>query len=333
MKKPSFDNVYDNAHFLSDDEKSMHPDLDDKKDHEKAFLNANKPILGHISKMSDPEEQRRHIVALKYIRNADYHISCKDRGHASEWSPKFLHTLVDGCNNLNEVEFKPKKVMKGNDMSNVLEKFDGLIKMVKEEVDRLEKIGPIVGAAITGLATGAGKEVASHYLDKKDKKKDEAKKVEELKKPPEDVGKEFIDTDKDSELPEKKKDKTKKSDGYTPAKGDKPATIDYTKLPGRNKPLQPKWKISPDDMPAARARVQEHTKEMKTKYGMNKAELYSNVTSEKLTKSIRATHSDAEITEMLKCAVDAGVIHRNVLMEWQNFKTINPSIVLSYDNE
>lgn len=67
---------------------------------------------------------------------------------------------------------------------------------------------------------------------------------------------------------------------------------------------------------------------------LNKSEVFSSITTESLTKSIRELHSDEQITEMLKAAYDLGKIHHNVFLEWQNYRTVNPVIVnFMYDDE
>jgi hypothetical protein len=52
---------------------------------------------------------------------------------------------------------------------------------------------------------------------------------------------------------------------------------------------------------------------------------------EELTKSVTATFSKAQITEMLSKSVSSGALHRNVLLEWQNFGVINPAIMNVYN--
>jgi hypothetical protein len=51
---------------------------------------------------------------------------------------------------------------------------------------------------------------------------------------------------------------------------------------------------------------------------------------EELTKSVTATFSKTQITEMLSKSVSNGTLHRNVLLEWQNFGVINPAIMNVY---
>ena len=66
---------------------------------------------------------------------------------------------------------------------------------------------------------------------------------------------------------------------------------------------------------------------IKERQKMKKSEVFGQVTTETLTKSMREKHTDAQITEMLKAACDEGMIHRNVLLEWLNYKTINPALI------
>ena len=71
---------------------------------------------------------------------------------------------------------------------------------------------------------------------------------------------------------------------------------------------------------------------MKEKQKMNKSEVMMKVSGEELTKSLRKSHSDDQITVMMKAACDAGRIHRNVFLEWQNYKTVNISVLDLLDN-
>lgn len=67
--------------------------------------------------------------------------------------------------------------------------------------------------------------------------------------------------------------------------------------------------------------------------GVMKAEQFGTISPEALTKSIRAQHSDEQITAMLKAAVDSGNLHRNVLLEWATFRTINPAVLVFASDE
>lgn len=66
---------------------------------------------------------------------------------------------------------------------------------------------------------------------------------------------------------------------------------------------------------------------------LSKSELLQRLDSKTLTASLRKSHSDAEIGLMIKAAVDAGRVHRNVLLEWYNFQTVNPAVLDVYDSE
>ena len=63
------------------------------------------------------------------------------------------------------------------------------------------------------------------------------------------------------------------------------------------------------------------------------SDLMIKMDSNTLTKSLRKSHSDQEIGMMIKAAVDSGVVHRNVLLEWNNYHTVNPAILAAYDPE
>jgi len=51
------------------------------------------------------------------------------------------------------------------------------------------------------------------------------------------------------------------------------------------------------------------------------------ISSESLTKTMRSMHSDNDISGMIRAAVASGVVHQEVLLEWLNFRTINPVIL------
>jgi len=74
-------------------------------------------------------------------------------------------------------------------------------------------------------------------------------------------------------------------------------------------------------------------KKAKERKPLAKSEEAGRLTPEALTKSIRERHSDEQITTLIKHAVDTGVLHRNILLEWSNYRTINPQIIGLIDGE
>jgi hypothetical protein len=58
--------------------------------------------------------------------------------------------------------------------------------------------------------------------------------------------------------------------------------------------------------------------------GIKKSE--ASVVADHLTKSLKSQFSDEQISEMIKAAVDSGAAHRNVLLEWQNFKVVSADL-------
>jgi hypothetical protein len=83
----------------------------------------------------------------------------------------------------------------------------------------------------------------------------------------------------------------------------------------------PKEKTKVLQNPAFRTKLAEQRKA----HGIKKSEA-SNL-SEALTKSMRASYSDDQIELMLKAAVDTGKAHRNILLEWKNFKTVSADLL------
>lgn len=212
--------------------------------------------------------------------------------------------------------------------------------------------------AVSGAVSGAIKGGASGALKVKKAEAVESEPKDPLKKPPvseaqrramhaaargestigipQSVGKEFAEADKGGKLPEKKKDKASKADlpkhpqdisniasrhkgGVIPANHpDRQAMASYiTKL------------NSSGQRGEALRLYQNHISGTPGDYtaGVKKSDVLASISVEALTKSIRSKFKDSEITEMMKAAYDLGKIHYTTYLEWQNFQTINPSVL------
>lgn len=227
--------------------------------------------------------------------------------------------------------------------TNIIERLDAICKGL-EELEKAEKLSkPPVSEAQRRAMHAAAKGKSTLDI-------------------PKSVGKEFADSDKGGKLPEKAKkkelldgqeelmkpkDKAAKAVDPVYLRGGKKEpdlgeywkkpkvpesaapTISYgggsavTRRPGAPESESgfktPKAKLDSANTPEFKAKLAAQRK--------NKMVQKSEITGELLTKSMRLQKSDAEITEMLKSAMDEGHIHRNIFLEWQNFGTINPAIL------
>jgi len=225
---------------------------------------------------------------------------------------------------------------------------DSLIKSIESYVDELEKMAPMAAAALRGAAVGAVTGAVKGAVGSKAKKSDDAAKSSK------ENSAYFFDDHAGA----------KGAPAPKPAKAPKENTIDYGKF---NKPPKakdsavaeasaPAIQYSPTEAPKRVAgssdneagfKVPKEKKKILTnpdfrskladqrkRAGFTKSEEFGKIT-ETLTKSIRSQHSDGEISEMLKAAVDANQLHTNVLIEWINYRTINPAVMglVEYEDE
>lgn len=213
-----------------------------------------------------------------------------------------------------------------------------------------------VSGALRGAASGALRGAASGALTRKGQATEDEPK-DPLQKPPvseaqrramhaaaggkstlgipKSVGKEFAEADKGGKLPEKKKDKANKAESIKHPEEIANITLRHKGvIPAGHQDRQAMasyiTKLNSSGNRGEALRLYEnHISGTPGDYtaGVKKSDILSSVSVEALTKSIRSKFKDSEITDMMKAAYDLGKIHYTTLLEWQNFKTINPSVL------
>jgi hypothetical protein len=251
--------------------------------------------------------------------------------------------------------------LKDNNM-NVIQKLDTLIDSLekamksnsscaKEETGdggadlEMSKMNPVVAGALSGAAMGAVQgamgarksSVQSEPAEElKKKPKEKVSKKDETKpptpppnvltyqnKPPKEntINYQSLKTPKAPEAEASSMNYSNKITGPTRTPGSAASEAGF-KVP------KEKMKVLSD--PKFRTKLAEQRRNAK----FTKSEDFGKIT-ESLTKSLRDQHSDGAISEMLKAAVDSNQLHPHVLIEWINYRTINPAVMslVQYDDE
>lgn len=92
----------------------------------------------------------------------------------------------------------------------------------------------------------------------------------------------------------------------------------------------PKAKVDKLKDPSFQAKLVQQRRQANFK----KSEDMGKITSEALTKSMLQKHQPKEIEAMLRAGVEEGKLHRNILLEFQNFGTVNTAVLgLASDEE
>jgi len=181
------------------------------------------------------------------------------------------------------------------------------VKKSDDEDFSLEKMAPIVAASRKSSKGCMGK----NEDDEKKKKKESAEKAD---------------------LGEYWKKPTKKPETEAP-------TIDYSNNTVKRTPGSPSVEAGfkvPKEAKAPLKNPEFHTKlsEQRRAAGFKKSEMLGKMTSEDLTKSMLKKHQPREIEAMLRAGVEEGKLHRNVLLEYQNFGTVSTAVLgLASDEE
>lgn len=222
---------------------------------------------------------------------------------------------------------------------------DDITKSVEDYLEKVKKLNEIGDINIGGK--GVKPVLQPKILEPK---RGPAKsKVEVLMKPPgvEKVNKNTLDyskINKPKQTPENEQatltydnKNTSKAPVYTPPKvtptPTKPKAQEASpaQSSSRINEQKQKEKLNPPKPPTASETIvtrQAKAKiETKKASDMKKSQLMNTISEDLLTKSMLSIHSRDEITAMLKSAVDGGQIHRNTLLQWQNFGTLDGSIM------
>jgi type IV secretory pathway VirB10-like protein len=220
--------------------------------------------------------------------------------------------------------------------------------------EKVSKMNPMLAGALTGGAMGAiqGAMGARKAVEKPEE--------DELKKKPKDKAEKAIkpgkggffavEPTKPASTPASTKPATPPKPPGQAGAPQKENTIDYGSFKNKPKPdadhptitmkpsgevvrtpgskeveagfKVPKAKLSALSNPSFKAKLAEQRK----KAAVKKSEDFGKIT-ESLTKSFRSMYPDNVIGLLLKSAVDARQLHHDVLVEWSNYKTINPVVL------